>query len=218
MASTGPKNAPAIRRWSRRSHRTADPQAEPRERCHRYRTTDQRRLLHVRPRVRLHRVLRLQHHLHRRRCRHVAAPGLPHRATRRAIGLRGTVLPAAQGLPAHPEREGELRGRPGRRTRYPPRCARHGRQLLARCPPHGHHDGVDRCLGRGVPPGARHHRRGRPLGHLYAAHRQDADLGGADLSARQGQAVPAAPRRPRATRKTSSTPPSPTTRTTPSTR
>jgi hypothetical protein len=57
-------------------------------------------LLQIRPRLHVHRVVRVRHHLHRRRQGHSAVPRVPHRATGGERGLRGRGVPAAGRQPA----------------------------------------------------------------------------------------------------------------------
>ena len=141
--------------------------------------------VHVRPRLHVHRRLRIGHYVHRRRQGRAAVPRLPHRTAGRELRLHGHLLPDPERRTAERDSEGRFR-----LASDPSHDGERAAALLpARLPPRRAPDGrADRPGRRAVgvlPRLHRHHQSPAPphLGH--PPDRQDADAGRDGASTRK---------------------------------
>ena len=152
------------------------------------------RQVHLRPGLPVDRVVRVDHHLHRRRQGRAAVPRLPDRAAGRELRLPRDLLPAAVRRAAERRAEERLR-----QARDQPHDGQRADAVLpARLPPRRAPDGGDDRPGRrAVGLLSRQHRHQQPeaprdLGD--PPDRQDADAGGHGLQVR-ASASPTSTRR-----------------------
>ena len=177
-----------------------------RARRDRHRSARRRRLVHVRPGIRLDRVMRIGDHVHRRRRRRAAVSRLSDRTAGRRVRSSRGVLPAAERRTAEPRpRRPTSIERSRHHTMVHEQLQRPLQRLSARRAPDGDHVRRRRCVGRLLPRLARHREPRPPQDHRAPPHREDADARGDELQVLDRSAVHVSAQRSRATRRTSCT-------------